>query len=758
VTARDPVVFDDLAAAVPLVESKLMPPRQRPRLIRRGRLYEALDALASTELTLVSAPPGGGKSVLLGSWVAQEDSAVAWVSLDVADDDPVRLWTYVATAVDRIRPGLGRLALLRLRTPSVAIEACVDELMNGLAAYDRPVTVVLEDLHVLRDESCLRSIEHAIERLPANARLIATTRSDPAIALSRLRARGQLGELRAHDLAFSTDEARTLLVEAERLPLDDTDVGRLVERSEGWPAGLYMAALWLRTVSDVKAEVRDFAGDHRHVADYLTGEVLDTLEPDVRDLVLRSAVLGRFTAPMCEAVLERDDAAVLLEQLAQTNHFLVPLDGRGEWYRYHHLFGELLQMELRGIDPDAPRALRVRAAAWCREHGLVEEALEHASASGDHELVAELLHEQQAQLVRSGRYATLFRRVSELPEDLLLASPELAAGGALASGLLSRPTDERKRLLAIAERAAVERPESWTPFAESVVSLARTIWIDGDVGAALDHASRAVQLARAGGTETVVAAMAGAAYALLLAGANEEARHAAQEAIDRPEAALRPHGLLYALATLAILEAEAGRAQLAEATARRALAVAAEAGLTTASTTGLAYVALATALAERGHVRQAESEAERGEALRRAAEPRIEHAHALLVLADIRSRRGRLTQAAAELERAREALATFADAGRLGGMADELDRTLAAARNGAVQPAEPPSPAELAVLRLLATDLSQREIGQRLFLSLNTVKSHTKGLYRKLGASSREEAVATASALGYLDGEPLSTA
>ena len=321
------------------------------------------------------------------------------MTLDAADDDPVRLWTHLATAIERLGEGLGSQALMRLGVRGAGIEAAVDEVMNGLVAYGRPVAIVLDDLHTVGSERSLRSIAHAIERLPANARLLAATGSEPAIRLARLRARGGLIEIRARELAFTLDETHELMVR-EGIALSDESVELLVEHTEGWPAGLYLAALWLRDHEDPDQGVRAFAGSTRQVADYLTDAVLTTLTAQTRDFLVRTAVLERFTPELCDAVLGRDDSAAVLAELERSNMFLVALDGREQWYRYHHLFGELLQLELGREDA---AALRRRAAVWCREHGFVEDAIEYAAAAGDAETVAGLLVENDRAFVWGGR-------------------------------------------------------------------------------------------------------------------------------------------------------------------------------------------------------------------------------------------------------------------------------------------------------------------------------------------------------------------
>ena len=752
-TPPPPPQVGGLEAPPPLVETKLIPPRKRPQLVARPRLLRALDELQGTELTIVSAPAGGGKSVLVGSWCdARPATAVAWVSLDAADDDPVRLWSYVATALDRIRSGLGQPALRRLRDPRATTHAAVDELLAGITAYGDSLVLVLDDIHVLREDATLRSFEYAVERLPATARVVATTRSDPPIRLGRLRANGALGELRAADLAFTLDEARELLVAREEIDLPETDLELLVERSEGWPAGLYLAALWLRDHPDPSTAVRDFTGGHRNVADYLSSEVVDALDDATRDFVLRTSILTRLSGPLCDGVLGTTGSSAVLADLARSNLFLVPLDGRGDWFRYHNLFQDLLQLELARTCPGDVVDLRRSAGAWCAERGLVEEALEYFWSAGDHAAVADTLLDQHRALIRTGRSATMLRWVARLPSTELIERPEIAAAAAIASTLLSRPGAERTRLLDIVDLSTSEAPERRSPYLESAVSLVRSVRIESDVGSAIRYARRAVELGPAGSNEIVVAALATLAYALYVAGEPDESRAAARAALDHPDAPERPHGVVYALAVLALLELEEGRTPLAEECARRALDVASEAGLTTSWTVGLAHTALgAVLMASARHV-AAEREAARGASLRRAPEPTVEGIHSQLVLAETRLVRGRMARATVDLRLALEALEALVDPGRLPDMAARVERGLSsAAADGNPVLSEPPSTAERAVLQLLASDLTQRQVGQQLYLSLNTVKTHTRRLYRKLGATSREEAVSRAQALGLLD-------
>ncbi len=733
-----------------MVEPKLMLPRVHAGMLRRTRLLEMLDDHGASSLTVLDAGVGYGKTTLVRSWCTERPEPVIWLTLDPADDDPVRLWMHLATGVDRLDRGLGGRALVRLGVRGVQVENAVDELMNGLISYGRPVTIVLDDLHAVRSEASLGSIGYAIERLPAGARLVVSTRSDPAVGLAKLRASRALTEVRARELAFTVDEAQELFIR-EGVELSGESVELLHERTEGWPAGLYLAALWLRDLHDPDQGVRAFAGSARHVGDYLTTEVLTALPADTRDFLVQTSVLGRFTPELCDAVLGREDSAAVLAELARSNMFLVTLDDRAPLYRYHHLFGELLQLELAR---DAARELRRRAADWCRAHRLIEDAIEYAFAAGDAETVAELLLETHLQFIRGGRAGQFLGWVRRLPPELLVEHPLLPAAGAAAAGLLARPEIEVRRLLAVSERSRRERPQAWSPYVEAVVEFTRAKVIErGDVGAAAEHARRAVAAARAGADVLSVGALATLSQALFFAGDLDESRRIAAQAIERPDAPGSTNGFVGSLGLLALVDAEQGRNDAAERSAREAIGFARERFDADSWLASLAHLGLALTCAATGRLDEAEREALRGERLRRSHEPTVGHAHALLVLAQVRVARSRLAPAASDLNRARAMIEEFPDPGRLPAIASTVKRDLTTARasvgNGVA--AENPSEAELAVLRCLATGLSRREIGAQLYISLNTVKTHNRELYRKLGATSRAEAVARGEALGLLE-------
>jgi LuxR family maltose regulon positive regulatory protein len=587
-------------------------------------------------------------------------------------------------------------------------------------------------------------------------RLVAATRSEPAISLAPLRASRALIEIRARELAFTVDEARELIAR-EGIKLSGKSLELLVERTEGWPAGLYLAALWLRDFAEPDEGVQAFAGSARQVADYLTAEVLTALDPQTRDFLVRTSVLDRFTPELCDAVVGREDSAAVVAQLARSNMFLVASDARGEWYRYHHLFGELLRLEL-GLEET--HTVRRRAMAWCCAHGHIEDAIEYAAAGGEAELVAQLLVEHDRELVWGGGVREFLRWVRWLPSELLIERPSLPAAGAVAASLLRAPEVEIQRLLTVAERARRERPELWSPYAEAMAEVTHANGLSrGDVGAAVGHARRAVAAARQSGADVLaIGVLAALSQALYFAGDLDEARRLALEAAERPDAPSVPEGYVGSLGLLALIDAERGRSEGAQAWARQAISFARQRFQTDSWVASMPHLALALAYVATGRLHEAEREALRGERLRRSPQPTVGHAHALLMLAQVRTARSKLARAAGDLRRAQRSIAEFRDPGRLPAIAASVERDLMAARaNGKERHiVEQPSPAELAVLRGLVTGLSRREIGDRLYISLNTVKSHTRELYRKLAATSRNDAVARAEALGLLNTpEPL---
>jgi ATP/maltotriose-dependent transcriptional regulator MalT len=735
-------------ALPPLAEAKLAVPGVRRGMVDRPRIRGALNAAGDAALTLVAAPAGYGKTTAVRAWCESLDAALAWVMLDADDNDPVRLWTYIATAADRVRQGLGRGALQRLPVPGGPIEVAIDELMNGLAAFGAPLVLVLDDLETVTDPECLASIDYALEHMPATVRAVFITRTEPAIPLARRRAAGQLAEVRARELAFTAAEAQVLLAEHTHLDLGQQELEMLVERTEGWPAALVLAGLWLRTVDNPRRAVREFGGDHHFVAEYLSNEVLASLDDDLGSFLLGASVLGRFTADLCDGVLDRSDSASTLDELERSNLFILRLERAG-WFRIHSLFAAFAAARLASTDSGAANRIHRRAAAWLRSQGLPIEAIEQAAAAEDHEFVAELLVDYHAALIDSGATKTLLRWVHTLPDEHIVAHPKLAVAAASSVMLVGQSANERRRFLQLTDRALAGKPEGSDPYVESVAWLVRAATIDGGVGQAVLNGRRAVELSH-GLDEVFPGALAAYARALYFAGDLDEAWAASFRALEYSHAV---PALVVAHSTLALVAVERGRLASGGGHVEKAKALVGGIGASRSWLGASASSALGVVLASEGKLADAERELALAEHFYRDEVATLHHAWLLVLLADVRDRRGRLDDAEAAMRAAREELAELADSGRIPALADQVERELETARARADRGdlLESPTQAELAVLRLLATDLSNRQIGERLFLSPNTIRSHTRAIYRKLGVHAREDAVARAAALGLLE-------
>jgi LuxR family maltose regulon positive regulatory protein len=417
----------------PLLATKLYIPALRPHRVPRPRLTARLEAGTAGPLTLLSAPAGFGKSTLLAEWIHHGGRRVAWVSLDEGDSDPVRFLDYAVAALRTLHAGLGEDALTLLRharSPAAEeLEPILTALLNEIDAAAEDLVLVLDDYHAVDGAAVHRTVQFLLDRLPSCLHLVIATRVDPPLHLSRLRARGQLAELRARDLRFTTQEAADFLNQAMGLALSTADVEALEERTEGWAVGLQMAALSLAGRRDVGGFIEQFTGSHRFVLDYLTDEVLSRQPEAVRDFLLRSSILTRLSAPLCDALLAPADAAdsqAVLEALDAANLFLIPLDDTRTWYRYHHLFGTLLRHQLeRREGKGGVAALHERAGEWYAANGYPEDALEHALAAGALDRATELISRHALPRLMRADAGTVIRWLRSLPVEWLDRRPAL---------------------------------------------------------------------------------------------------------------------------------------------------------------------------------------------------------------------------------------------------------------------------------------------------------------------------------------------
>ncbi|HEX5823091.1 MAG TPA: LuxR C-terminal-related transcriptional regulator [Candidatus Limnocylindrales bacterium] len=487
--------------AAPLLETKFHLPITHGRLVPRDRLSDQIGRAASATLTLVSAPAGFGKTTVMAELASRAgDARIAWLSLDPDDNDPVTFWTYVIEALDRAAPGVGGAARSSLAAGQGTVELAVTALLNGLAAAEADVVLVLDDVHAIDAPRIHQQLGYFLDHLPARAHLVMGTRADPAIPLARLRARGGLVEIRASDLRFSTDEAASYLG-AMGLSLSDVNVAALEARTEGWIAALQLAALSLQGRADTTEFISAFAGDDRHIVDYLVEEVLRRQPAETREFLLKTSILSRFTGALADAVTAEQGGAATIEALDRANLFLVALDDQRHWYRYHHLFGDVLQAHLAAEMPGEIPMLHRRASDWFEQNGDRPAAVDHAFRAGDPERTAELVELAMPEMRQLRREATVRRWLDAIPEDVVTRRPVLAvayAGTILSANEVDR-VDElisgaERRIAAGEEILVVDEAELRGLPAMTELYRAALAKMRGDLEGNIAHARRVLDL------------------------------------------------------------------------------------------------------------------------------------------------------------------------------------------------------------------------------------------------------------------------
>jgi len=497
--------------ARPMIATKLYVPKLRRGLVARPRLLGRLRRGEESRLTLVSAPAGFGKTTLLAEWLGEtpgEDRCVAWLSLDHSDNEPSLFWTYVVAALQRAVPGVGSGALELIASSPLPTDLVLTTLLNELAAAPGEVWLVLDDYHLVDSRDVRDGMTLLLEHLPPHVHVVLSTRADPDLPLARWRVRGELVEIRAADLRFTSDEAATYLNEATGLHLAAGDIEVLEERTEGWIAALQLAALSIQGRDDISGFIARFAGNDRYLVDYLVEEVLTHQPEPVREFLLQTAVLDRLTGPLCEAVTGHDDGSHMLTTLERANLFLVALDDQRQWYRYHHLFADVLRVRLLAEQPDLVPLLHQRASSWYAAHDWAEEAVRHALAGRDFDRAAYLMELAVPAIRRNRQEAILLGWLKALPDEAIRRSPVLSVffGYML---MESGDLDAFEPRLDDAERALAAAPDaSAAPWAktEELRTLPATIALyraslaqaRGDVAGTVEYARRALDLAGPG--------------------------------------------------------------------------------------------------------------------------------------------------------------------------------------------------------------------------------------------------------------------
>jgi LuxR family maltose regulon positive regulatory protein len=737
-----------------VIATKLHIPAPLPERVSRPALVAALREARHTRLIVASAPAGSGKTTLLASWHAdpQEQRPFAWLSLDDRDNDPVRFWGGVLAALRTVDRSFGRGIDSALRAPGADItELAVPMLVNALVELEEPLVLVLDDYHEIENTDIHRSMEFALDHLPPTTQLALASRSDPPFGLARLRARAELLELRADDLRLSADEAAALLNGSMRLDLEEAQIRALQERTEGWAAGLQLVGLSLAGRPDRHQYIASFAGDDRQIVDYLAAEVLDHQAPERREFLLRTSILERLCGPLCDTVVGATDSARLLVELERANLFLMPLDARRAWYRYHHLFRELLEHELRLAHPELVRSLHARAGQWHAAEGLIPEAIRHATAAGHHAEAAELIAANWLTYVNRGELETVEAWAATLPEEVANTDARLCLARAWMLLVLGRPEEVEPEVQA-AERCELPGPmRDGSGSVESSAAMVRTSarLLLGDVAAAAETAALAARLepdTAAPWRPIVTNALGMTAY---WSGATDEATEAFQETVSAARAVGNHTAAIYALGYLAAIAAERSNYRGAEGLAEHALTLAREHDLDEHWVTIMAHYALGECARAEEDLVQARAAVERGLDLARRGGLRLDTVAGLLALVQLAVLAGDQREARELYTRAERQLAACADPGILRRRVDQAGR-IDTRRPRARPAADELSEREIAVLRLMPSQLSLREIGNELYVSFNTVKTHARHIYAKLRVGSREEAVARAQELRLL--------
>ncbi len=737
-----------------LIETKLHAPALRKEWVQREDLVGYLAGCSSSRLVLVAAPPGFGKTIAVTQWAASmaEDRPFAWVSLDRGDDDdPARLWLHVVSALQRACPQFGGVDILRaLHAPVPDISTTVlPGLLNELAALPSPVVLVLDDYHVIRDHRSHGHVASFLSHLPATVQLVLVTRADPPLPLARLRAAGKLAEVRAPELRFTTAQAAALVRRVGTVDLLESDVADLVERTEGWPGGVYLAALSLRGHSSPTAFVRQFTGDNRYIVDFLAEEVLSRQPEQIRLFMTRTAILGRFCAPLCDAVTGSANAAEIIEIIERDNLFLVPLDDKRLWYRFHHLFAQVLLGQLVRTEPAIVPALHRRASAWHRRSGSAEEAIDHALAAGDVAGAVGLIADHWPAYMDIGRVSTVRGWLRWLGDDQIGADPVAAHCAAWCAALTGDPQPVR-RWLPVLEAAEDNGPlpDGIRSPRSSAALLRGCFGFDG-IEVMRDSARAAAELENDPWSPWYALARTALGSALYLSGELDAAAAPLTEALA--STASIPSARVAALSLLAVVRVEQGQARQAEVLVRTARQLVGDSDLAETQQGSGVRMAMGAVYAAQGRTVAARTELEHALRIRRrwfglTPWPVIDSMIRLaLVLDDL----GERPEAAVLANEARQLLTACPDGAQTQwDRLHRLERRLRRPLPGMA--AEPLTEREVTVLRLLRGTLSLREIGQELYLSLNTVKTHTQAAYRKLGVSSRQDAIARAHEIGVL--------
>jgi LuxR family transcriptional regulator, maltose regulon positive regulatory protein len=738
-------------SAFELLRSKLDVPPPRQGLVERAGLVDRLSRGHDCRFVSVVAPPGYGKTTALAQWAARDARQFAWVSLDHRDNDPAVLLTYIAEALNvdgTVRPAVFKGII---GAGDSLWARGLPRLGSALASRRDPLVLVLDDVHELENHDCLDALLALLPHVPQGSQLVLSGRTEARLGLAKLRADGELLELGPSALALNDTEAHALLG-AAGLDVTDSEAAALNEHVEGWAAGLYLAAL---STGGDGSSLASFGGDDRFVTDYLRSEELARVGQAELEFLLRTAILDRMCGPLCDAVLQRDDSTQVLEQLEHENLFVVALDHRRQWFRYHHLFREMLRAELERREPELPASLNRRAAAWCEANGEPEAAIEYSAAAGDTDELARLVIAFASPYYRIGLVTTVERWLATFDDSALLERyPAIAVFGVWLHALRARPDVAERWALAV-ETSQVEGPmpdgspfEAWAAAVRALLCAKGVEHMKVDAELAVTHLSAA--------SPWRPASIVLQGVAVLFSGDLDRAEAIFEQAAEAAVAGGAVWAGVVARSERALLALERGELSAAETELELARSFIDDAPSADYAVTAILLAATArVAIAKRqgARARQALVSAQRMRPMMThatswfAVQARLELAKAHLALLDARGA-AVLYREADDIIRRRPKLGTLV------AEAEDLRAKLSTAASQSSGWASTLTAAELRLLPLLTTHLSFREIAERLFVSRNTVKTQAISVYRKLDASSRSEAIDRAIELGLVDAAP----
>jgi LuxR family maltose regulon positive regulatory protein len=729
------------AKAPPTTATKLLAPELRPESIPRGRLSSVLQDAAERPLTVICAPAGYGKTTALVQWLEYSDVEHAWLSLDAHDNDPRWFAARLLAALDRALPGQLEASERALHAGSDLGDTVIPLAVNALAERSgKRLAMVLEDYHLISDKGCHRLTRELIDALPAGVGVIVTSRTTPPLRLGRRRAAGTVAEIGPEQLRFELEESALLLNGSLELGLDREQIELIDERVQGWAAGLALIATALAGRRDRAGFLDALARSRTSLDAYLAEEVLEAARPALRDFLCRTSILGRLSGPLCEAVLDDPQARDLLEEVRRMNLFVTTLDPEGAWLRYHPVFAETLTGELERREPELMGELHRRASEWFEEAGMPDEAIEHALVAGDGPRAASLLAASWLALITDRRYATVRRILDRLPDERGEFGPLCDALDLLC--MIYEGVDQR---LVCKRAEALGRAHGDDPGVRLLVDSMLISPFYGDV-------SRAVEIGREAWARYAdapdVQVEIGVLFALVLwfAGDYDEVRRLLEPRVLLEQPAL---ARVWTLAILAMTAGEEGDAELAESYAREAMAeVEAIGGETATEFTGVPWV-LGEALRLRGKLEEARRYLDRGLANEGRRPGSVGHAVALVSDAQLALAEGNRRRARRSARRASAMVDRYRDLGTIHDRVASVEAALEAPADNPLLGSRP-TPAELRVLRMLDSDRTFAEIASELYVSRDTVKSHARRLYRRLGETTRKDAVAAARERGLL--------